>query len=58
VKAEKKSDAVISYTNADIDLLAKLIEAEASGETMQAKIAVGALSLTVFRVRNGLLDQR
>jgi spore germination cell wall hydrolase CwlJ-like protein len=42
-KPNKKSDAVISYTNADIDLLAKLIEAEASGETMQAKIAVGAV---------------
>ncbi len=42
-KPNKKSDAVISYTNADIDLLAKLIEAEASGETMQAKIGVGAV---------------
>jgi spore germination cell wall hydrolase CwlJ-like protein len=42
-KPHKKSDAVISYSNADIDLLAKLIEAEASGETMQAKIGVGAV---------------
>lgn len=42
-KPNKKSDAVISYTNADMDLLARLIEAEASGETMQAKIGVGAV---------------
>jgi spore germination cell wall hydrolase CwlJ-like protein len=43
VKPNKKSDAVISYSGSDVDLLAKLIEAEASGETMQAKIAVGAV---------------
>ncbi len=42
-KPHKKSDAVISYSNTDIDMLAKLIEAEASGETMQAKIGVGAV---------------
>lgn len=43
VKPNKKTDAVISYSGSDIDLLAKLIEAEASGESMQAKIAVGAV---------------
>ncbi len=43
VKPKKKSDAVISYSNSDIDLLARLIEAEASGESMRTKIAVGAV---------------
>lgn len=42
-KPNKKTDAVIKYTNADIDLLARLIEAEASGESMRTKIAVGAV---------------
>lgn len=39
----KKTDAVIPHSSSEIDLLAKLIEAEASGESMQAKIAVGAV---------------
>lgn len=43
VKPSKKSDTVISYSKNDIELLAKLIEAEASGESMQAKIGVGAV---------------
>ncbi len=43
VKPNKKKDAVISYSGNEVDLLAKLIEAEASGESMQAKIAVGAV---------------
>jgi spore germination cell wall hydrolase CwlJ-like protein len=43
VKPNKKTDAVISYSGTEVDLLAKLIEAEASGESMQAKIAVGAV---------------
>ncbi len=43
VKPNKKTDSVISYSGSEVDLLAKLIEAEASGETMQAKIAVGAV---------------
>jgi N-acetylmuramoyl-L-alanine amidase len=43
VKPSKKTDTVISYSSSDVDLLAKLIEAEAAGETMQAKIAVGAV---------------
>ncbi len=51
VKAYRKSDAVIPYSNAEIDLLAKLIEAEAGGESLQAKIAVGAV--VVNRVQNG-----
>ncbi|MDF2485574.1 MAG: peptidoglycan-binding protein [Herbinix sp.] len=43
VKPNKKSDTVISYSGNDVDLLAKLIEAEAAGESMKAKIAVGAV---------------
>lgn len=35
--------AVISYTNNELDLMARLIEAEASGESYQAKVAVGAV---------------
>ncbi len=42
-KPHKNSDTVIRYSNTDINMLAKLIEAEASGETMQAKIGVGAV---------------
>lgn len=34
---------VISYTKSEFDLLARLIEAEASGEIYQAKVAVGAV---------------
>ena len=51
VKPSKKSDAVISYSSGDIDLLARLIEAEASGESLQAKIAVGAV--VINRVQSG-----
>lgn len=43
VKPNKKTDVVIRYSKSDVDLLAKLIEAEAAGESMQAKIAVGAV---------------
>lgn len=38
-----KTDAVISYSDSDIKLLSQLIEAEAAGESMKAKIAVGAV---------------
>lgn len=51
VKAYRKSDTVIKYTNAEVDLLARLIEAEASGESLQAKTAVGAVA--VNRVQSG-----
>ena len=43
VKPKKSSDAVIRYSTSDVDLLARLIEAEASGESMKAKIGVGAV---------------
>jgi N-acetylmuramoyl-L-alanine amidase len=35
--------SVISYTSAEIDLLARLIKAEAEGEPYNAKVAVGAV---------------
>jgi spore germination cell wall hydrolase CwlJ-like protein len=50
-KPHKKSDTVISYSKGDFDLLARLIEAEARGESHQAKIAVGAV--VVNRVQSG-----
>ncbi len=37
------SGTVISYSNSELDLLARLIEAEAGGESYQAKIGVGAV---------------
>ncbi|MDK2805349.1 MAG: N-acetylmuramoyl-L-alanine amidase [Thermoanaerobacterium sp.] len=43
---------VISYTNDDLDLLARLINAEAGGEPHQAKVAVGAV--IVNRVKSGI----
>jgi LysM repeat protein len=51
VKPNKKSDTVISYSSGEVDLLARLIEAEASGESLRAKIAVGAV--VVNRVQSG-----
>jgi N-acetylmuramoyl-L-alanine amidase len=51
VKPSLKTDAVIRYSSGDVGLLAKLIEAEAAGESMQAKIAVGAV--VVNRVQSG-----
>ncbi len=51
VWADRKADAVIPYKNGEVTLLAKLIEAEAGGETMQAKIGVGAV--VVNRVQSG-----
>ena len=44
------SNAVISYTAAEVDLLARLIEAEAGGEPYTAKVAVGAV--VVNRVKD------
>jgi LysM repeat protein len=51
VKPLKKTDNVIPYSSGEVGLLAKLIEAEASGESMQAKIAVGAV--VINRVQSG-----
>jgi spore germination cell wall hydrolase CwlJ-like protein len=51
VKLYKKSDTVIPYSNGEIGLLAKIIESEAAGESMQAKVAVGAV--IVNRVQSG-----
>ena len=45
------SGTVIPYTNREIDLLSRLIEAEASGESYQAKVGVGAV--VVNRVQSG-----
>lgn len=50
VQPKKSSDTVIPYSGSDVDLLAKLIEAEAGGESMQTKIAVGAV--VVNRVKS------
>lgn len=43
VTTTANSSAVIPYTNAELDLLARLIEAEASGEAYKVKVAVGAV---------------
>jgi spore germination cell wall hydrolase CwlJ-like protein len=43
IAPEAGSDTVIPYTQAEVDLLARLIEAEAVGEIYQAKVAVGAV---------------
>jgi len=37
------SDSVIPYSGSEVDLLARLIEAEAGGESYQAKVACGAV---------------
>jgi spore germination cell wall hydrolase CwlJ-like protein len=37
------ADSVIPYTNSELDLLARLIEAEAAGEIYEAKVAVGGV---------------
>lgn len=42
-KTESQAQAVISHTQAEVDLLARLIEAEAAGEIYQAKVAVGGV---------------
>lgn len=51
VKPYRIADSVIPYTSGEVDLLAKLIEAEAGGESFEAKIAVGAV--VVNRVQSG-----
>lgn len=47
-----QQNPVISYTSAEVDLLARLICAEAVGEPYDAKVAVGAV--VINRVRSGL----
>ncbi len=44
------SGTVIPYTNSELDLLARLIEAETAGEIYEAKVAVGAV--VVNRVKS------
>jgi LysM repeat protein len=51
VSPYRVADAVIPYSSGELDLLARLIEAEAAGESLQAKIAVGAV--VVNRVQSG-----
>ena len=51
VKPYRRTDCVISYATGEVDLLAKLIEAEAAGESLQAKVAVGAV--VINRVQSG-----
>lgn len=51
VKPYQSSDAIISYSKGEVDLLAKLIEAEAAGESLKAKVAVGAV--VINRVQSG-----
>ena len=43
VKEDSGSGTVITYSKSEVDLLARLIEAEASGETYQAKVGVGGV---------------
>lgn len=51
VKPTSGTGTVIPYTKSEVDLLARLIEAEASGESYQAKVAVGAV--VINRVQSG-----
>lgn len=43
VEPTSKTSTVIPYTDSDLDLLARLIEAEAGGELYEAKVAVGGV---------------
>ncbi len=43
VKSTSNTDTVIPYTDSELDLLARLIEAEAGGELYEAKVAVGGV---------------
>lgn len=45
VQSKASESAVISYTSADLDLLARLITAEADSEPYAAKVGVGAVVL-------------
>lgn len=51
MKPTKKSDKILSCSAYEVDLLARLVEAEAGGETYQAKIAVAAT--VINRVQSG-----
>lgn len=52
VKPKKGYDHVIRYTAAEVDLLARLIEAEAGGETYQAKLGVGGVVINRVQSSN------
>lgn len=43
VKTTSGTNTVIQYSNSELDLLARLIEAEAAGEIYEAKVAVGGV---------------
>ncbi|MDF2905000.1 MAG: hypothetical protein K0R34_321 [Herbinix sp.] len=43
IKPTSVTNTVIPYTNTELDLLARLIEAEAAGELYEAKVAVGGV---------------
>ena len=49
-----ESPSQFAYTNADLDLLSRLICAEAQGESYQAKVAIGAV--VINRVESGLFS--
>lgn len=55
---------VIPYTQAELDLLARLIEAEASGESYNAKVAVGAVVINRVQSKdwassiNGVINEK
>jgi spore germination cell wall hydrolase CwlJ-like protein len=51
VKPYRRTDNVIPYASGEVDLLARLIEAEAGGESLKAKITVGAV--VINRVQSG-----
>lgn len=52
VKPASSIGAVIPYTKEDVSLLARLIEAEASGESYQAKVAVGAVVINRVQTKD------
>ncbi|MFT4143004.1 MAG: LysM peptidoglycan-binding domain-containing protein [Mobilitalea sp.] len=52
VKPMKGYDHVIKYTSAEVDLLARLIEAEAGGENYQAKLGVGGVVINRVQSSN------
>ena len=50
--AQKETDTAIKYSASDLDMLARLITAEAQGEPYDAQVAVGAV--VVNRVKHNL----
>lgn len=51
VKPYRSTDNIIPYSTGEVDLLARLIEAEAAGESLKAKVTVGAV--VINRVQSG-----